>query len=140
MLERGRHNQAYQPSLPDERYQYRNDDWQEMMPSARCRLPEYLPDVAAGASAPIQLTDWKIKALKLLVLLDDTGYVTRSDFKRFGLDIRRWIGEKAWLEPCEKGFRARGDLIANFRSQHPRVWQEIVADRPKWDRRVAMLL
>lgn len=122
----------FEPHLPFGGGYFQEEYWHEMIPVKRCPLPEYVPDVVAGASGPVQLTDWKIKALKLCVLLDATGYVTRHDFKRLNLDIRRWI--ENWIEPCDKGFRARGALIESFRRQHPVVWEQIVAEPEKWQR------
>lgn len=109
-------------------------DWHEWMPVKRHQLPEYVPDVAAGASAPVQLTDWKIRALKLLVLADRRGFITREDFKHLHLDHRRWIAADGWLRPTEQ----RGRYIvhhpapAAFKEQHPRVYAEIAADFDKW--------
>jgi hypothetical protein len=128
------YQEPFSPPLPDEQHPHRCEGWYEMMPARRCPLPEYVPDVAAGASAPLQLTDWKIKALKLMVLLDATGYLTRADFKRLGIDLRRWIGENSWLVPCDVGFRANGSLIEHFRKQHPVVWEQIKAEPKKWQR------
>jgi hypothetical protein len=130
---------AFHPYLPGV-LPHSTTEWHEMMPIERHPLPEYVPDVAAGASAPRQLTPWKIAALKLAVLLDQTGYVTRQDFKRFGIDIRRWISGD-WLRRDERGF-TRGSGFPDLRTQHPKVWEQILIDEPKWarpDRRLPML-
>lgn len=124
----------FDPELPTikEMY-YMNDRWFEMMPLRRCVLPEYVPDVVAGVPSPTRLTQWKIRALKIAVLLDRTGYVTRADFKRLQIDIRRWLGE-GWLQPSPQGFIAVGELCSRFRLQHPQVWEQIAADPQKWRR------
>jgi hypothetical protein len=49
-------------------------------------LPSYAPDVIAGAFAPVRLTPWKIKALKIAAPIE---LRTRADFKHLGLDPRR---------------------------------------------------
>lgn len=108
-------------------------DWFEMLPVKRCDVPEFVPDVAAGSSAPVQLTKWKIAAIKLGVLLDQTGYLTRNDFKVHRVDIRRWISGTGWLIAGPNGFVA-GPRFPAFREQHPRVWDEVVADPKKWRR------
>jgi hypothetical protein len=110
-----------------------DDNWYEQLPGKRHHVPEYVPDVIAGASSPIQLTKWKIAALQLAVLLENTGYLTRADFKRFQIDIRRWIGGESWLRATPTGF-VQGPRYPNFRAQHPKVWAEIEAEPKKWER------
>jgi len=132
---------AFSPSLPvPHALYYQDGDWHEMMPARRCPLPEYVPDVVAGASAPIQLTNWKIRALRLAILLGETGYLTRDDFRAVDVDIRRWIDGSRWLvpDPAGRGFIA-GPRLPDFKGQHPRVWEEIKAVPKKWQRRQAPL-
>jgi hypothetical protein len=96
------------------------------------KLPAYVPDVAAGASAPVQLTEWKIDALRLLVLLEKNGRVTRADFKHLAMDHRRWVAPfPGWLKPDGKGGYIAGGLPP-FREQHVKVYAEIKADFAKW--------
>lgn len=128
---RGCTRREFYPELPvlgDPPYSS-NRDWFEWCPAKRCRLPEYVPDVAAGASAPLQLTDWKIRAIKMAVLLETRGFATRADFKHLRLDYRRWV-TSGWLEACGGRFTPLG--MPDFKGQHPRVYQEIVADLEKW--------
>ena len=129
-----RHGIAVWPPLPRSDGQIDDDgaEWIDRMPQHRCKLPEYIPDVVAGAPAPIQLTEWKVKALKIAVLLDRTGYVTRDDFKRLRIDVRRWIEER-WLTTSPAGLVA-GPRMPPFRVQHPVVWDQIVADAKGWQR------
>lgn len=121
----------FNPSLPGD---YSVDRWHDWMPVKRHELPEYVPDVAAGASAPVQLTHWKIQALKLLVLADRRGFITRHDFRHLGIDHRRWISAEGWLRPTD----VRGRYVVHhpaptaFKDQHPRVYAEIAADFNKW--------
>lgn len=98
----------------------------------RHKLPEYVPDVPAGASAPLQLTAWKICAIKIAVTLEKQGYVTRQDFKHHGIDYRRWIApEYRWLVAGD-GRYTRGDRFPDFKKQHPVVYKQIKADAKKW--------
>lgn len=121
----------FQPTLPEPGRAI-HPDWFECLPSGRHRLPDYVPDVAAGASAPLQLTKWKICALKIAVLLDVRGFVTRADFKALGIDHRRWIAPgSGWLVPGEGGF-VRGPHTPDFKLQHPTVYEKVLADLPKW--------
>lgn len=123
---------AFSPYLPDEARSYTGDDWYEWAPAQRHRLPEYVPDVEAGASAPLQLTQWKIAAIKIAVTLESRGYVTRADFKAAGIDHRRWIArETQWLRRGALGWE-RGPNLPDFRAQHPRVFAEIAGKRAEW--------
>ena len=125
-------SERFSPGLPDEKHSYSAEQWHERLPAERYKLPEYVPDVAAGASAPLQLTHWKISALRIAALLHATGFVTRDDFKRCHVDIRRWISG-GWLK-VENGSFVRGDYWPRFELQHPVVWEQILADPAKWQR------
>jgi hypothetical protein len=128
---------TFWPPLPNEdrRLFAPGDDWHELVPVRRYNLPDYVPDVRAGASAPAQLTHWKIGALRIAALLHTTGFVTRSDFTRQRVDIRRWIagGGTGWLRP-RAGVFVRGDRWPDFEKKHPVVWEQILADPNTWKR------
>lgn len=101
-------------------------------PSQRCKLPAYVPDVPAGASGPVQLTEWKISALRIVALLEIRGYITREDFKRNRIDPRRWTGYfpegQEWLLPGETpGQYVKGPGL-KFAEQHPIVFAQIKAE------------
>lgn len=120
------------PSLPTPDDVYRLSDWFELLPSKPLQLPAYVPDVAAGVPAPVRLTEWKIRACKLSILLERRGSVTRADFKALGLDHRRFI-EPPWsaLIPTPDGF-VKGPRFPDFAAAHPRNYGEIAADFDKW--------
>ena len=124
--------QPFWPSLPRPDDRYRLSEWFELLPIQPQRLPDYVPDVAAGASAPVQLTDWKIRACKLAILLDRRGTVTRDDFKALKLDHRRFI-EPPWsaLLPTPEGW-VKGPRFPDFARAHPRNYAEIADDFDKW--------
>jgi len=110
--------------------------WHDWAPWRRHELPEFVPDVAAGASAPLQLTAWKIAALKLTAILNTRGYITREDFKKVGIDYRRWITPGfAWIisdgAPLKERKYTRGSRLPNFEQQHPTVYAEILAKQEK---------
>jgi len=122
---------VFRPLLPvEDIHQISNSDWHEWCPEKRVELPEYVPDVAAGSPAPVQLTRWKISAIKIAVLLEKRGFVTRSDFKHVGIDVRRWT-DGLWLIAGDKGLIA-GPHFPTLRAQHPRVFDEVAADFDKW--------
>jgi hypothetical protein len=123
---------VFMPTLPEPRIvgSYDYEEWYELFPVKRHRLPEYVPDVAAGASAPLQLTDWKIAAIKIAVTLELRGFVTREDFKKHRIDHRRWVAGNLWLRRENGVYKA--NRLPDFKAQHPVVWAQIVADAPKW--------
>lgn len=99
--------------------------WLHWPASGPLDLPAYVPDVPAGASAPVQLTDWKIRALRITAILETTGHVTLDDFRRHGIDHRRWV-PSGWLI-FEAGVYRRGPNMA-FDRQHPRVYRDILQE------------
>ena len=131
---RGR--ERFSPQLPTigkDDY-YWNEKWFDRCPHERHELPEYVPDVSAGKSAPVQLTAWKVRAIKIAVTLEKRGYVCRSDFKHFQIDPGRWIQPGfRWLEPGPvRGTWVKGNYMPNFRAQHPVNFEQIAADFDKW--------
>lgn len=120
---------SFHPNLPGG---YSDDHWHEWCPPKRHTLPDYIPDVAAGAPAPNQLTDWKIRALRLMALIEIKGFVTRADFKHLRLDHRRWLAAEGWLERGAEGFVACARTPA-LQAVHPRVYEEVKADASKWE-------
>lgn len=108
--------------------------WHWWAPLERCKLPDYIPDVPAGVAAPIQLTEWKIRAIKLWILLDRRGHVTRGDMKALGLSQSRFCDRYHGMlkpDPSAGGY-VRHDASPDFRAQHPRNYAEIEADFEKW--------
>ncbi|TPM19794.1 hypothetical protein [Mesorhizobium sp. B2-3-6] len=125
----------FRPDLPslDARLYWsgREHDWYDRCPAARCKLPEYVPDVGAGHSAPVALTNWKIQAIKLLIILERQGYVTKADFKHVKIDPSRWTRD--WLERGpERGQFVTGKYTPDLKAQHPTNWAQIEADFDKW--------
>lgn len=118
--------------LPDE------DGWSSDIPhwcpAERCRLPDYVPDVRGGSSAPVALTSWKIKAIKLLIMLDRFGSVTRRDMKALQISPTRWCDHySGMLAPApEKGGYIRCRRTPDLRAQHPVNYAEIEADFDTW--------
>lgn len=124
---------CFEPKLPSGKREdgWQERGWHEWSPVNRHKLPEYVPDVAAGASAPLQLTEWKIGALKIAYILERRGYVTRDDFRSVGIDHRRWMAPwPGWLVSDERGW-VRGSM-PDFKAQHPIVFEKIAADAERW--------
>lgn len=117
--------------LPDQASTYR--EWPNWCPGQRCTLPDYVPDVEAGHSAPVALTHWKIKAIKLVILLDRRGFVTRRDMKDLQISPTRWCDHfNGYLSPNGAGGYVRNSRTPDLRAQHPVNFAEIEADFANW--------
>lgn len=124
-----RSSRPFEPCLPKADFNGWGETWHEMAPARRCVLPAYVPDVAAGSRAPIQLTEWKIKAIKIAILLAKRGCVERADFSSLRIDHRRWLAS-GWVK-VENGRFVTGRL-PDFKSQHPVVYGKIADDFARW--------
>lgn len=123
------------PSLADHAWLLGGEGWLDFCPSQRLALPDYVPDVVAGASSPSSLTAWKIGAIKLVVTLERVGYLTREDFAFHKISFPRWR-QQGWLVPGSAKWQfIGGPYSPNFRRQHPRNYAEIEADYDKWKRK-----
>jgi hypothetical protein len=112
--------------------------WHDWNPKERHKLPQYVPDVIAGDSAPVRLTEWKIAALRLVATMTVRGYITRQDFRTYSIDPRRWTGPSGWLKPGEeRGTYIRGDNL-DFDRQHPDVYAKVLDEiKEKFAREIA---
>lgn len=121
---------------PDETSNFLVSDWFPWLPGERHTLPDYVPDVTGGHAAPVMLTPWKIKAIKLLILLDRFGAVTRKDMKALGISPTRWTAcGYGFLVPGADGY-VRCTRTPDLRAQHPINYAEIEADYPVWGQQV----
>lgn len=100
--------------------------WHDWNPPKRCDLPAIVPCVRAGVPAPIQLTPWKIGALKVLAELELDGFVTAKSVRACGVDARRFCASDGWLEQLGGGRWGRGAVPA-FDQQHPEAYAAILA-------------
>jgi hypothetical protein len=127
---------AFRPALPTvidswhDNDEFSHQSWPDRCPDQRHPLPDWIPDVAAGASGPVKLTTWKVKAIKIAVILQARGYVTRADFKALDIDYRRWI--HTWIKPIGEGRWVADPAMPDFRAQHPVNFEQIKADLAKW--------
>ncbi len=125
------HHFGVRPDLPTQRW-VQDSDWHEWCPEARVPLPDYMPDVAAGKPAPVALTTWKVKAIKIAIILEERP-VTRADFRVLQIDPSRWMDRSyGWLEPTPQGYVPRVGRMPDFKAQHPTNYEQIKADREKW--------
>lgn len=122
---------AFSPDLP---HAFRCEDWHQWAPVSRCKVPDYIPDVAAGRSAPIALTPWKVNAIKIVILASERP-VTRADFKHFRISPTPWLCPRGWLDrvpDTRPGQWVAGERTPDFEVQHPRNFHEIKADKALW--------
>lgn len=129
------------PALPDladwtpERPAWMSEQrWCDLAPIRRCQLPEYVPEVRAGVSSPLKLTDWKIQAMKVCVLVERTGAIHRLDFKKLEISPTMWT-QGPWLaKGTIRGWWVKGSHFPadTFRHQHPSIYAQIEADFDAW--------
>lgn len=120
----------FSPRLPELENGYWDEAWPERCPEVRHPLPEYVPDVCGGRPCPVQLTEWKIKAIKAAILLEARGSINRADLVALGLSPARWLN--GWLRSNGAGeFVATSDM-PDFKLQHPTNWEQIDDDFAKW--------
>jgi hypothetical protein len=101
--------------------------WHDWNPPKRCELPSIVPDVRAGVPAPLQLTPWKIGALKVLADLEIDGFVTAKSVRAHNVDARRFCASDGWLVSLGNGRWARGSVPA-FDQQHPDAYATVLAE------------
>jgi len=100
-------------------------------PDKKEKLPEFVPQVAAGVPSPIQLTPWKIKALKFLAEVHKKGYATSKMAKAHGVDIRVFIDyPNHWLKFKEQVGRLHHYELSMEKKRpdivHPEVFKQIM--------------
>lgn len=133
----------FRPDLPGKDWRFedeaRGNSWPEFMPAARLELPKWVPDTKSGDKCPITLTQWKIRAIQIAVLLEKTGYVTRQDFKNLKINMTRWVQgslESVWLrKQGDYGKWVKGAGFPDFRKQHPKNFEQIAAEIEDWNPR-----
>jgi len=118
----------FYPSLPGK---WDSGDWHEFCPLRRIELPNWVPDVAAGKSAPVSLTPWKVKAIKLQITLARRGYLTRRDFAFLDISMSMWT-QRHWLVKAGDGRWTAGPNLRDLSAQHPTNFRQIEADYAKW--------
>lgn len=112
-------------------YEYKHG-WYDFGPTERLTLPDYVPDVAAGASAPMTLSIWKIKAMRVSVWVERNTTITRAHFKALDISPSMWMNGH-WLKKGSiRGEWVKGDSFPNYRAQHPSIYEQIEADYDKW--------
>ncbi len=101
-------------------------DWN---PAQRCEVPCVVPDVPAGVPAPLRLTPWKERALKVIATLRRQGFITVKQIAEHGISASVWTrGPSPWLvKGIERGQWIAGDKLPAFDLQHPEAYAKIAA-------------
>ena len=101
-------------------------EWHDWNPKKRCGLPEIVPRVAAGVPSPLQLTPWKIGALKVLAIIQLDGSITREEVRSCGVDPRRFCAADGWLVSLGNGRWGGPGNMPPFEKQHPEAFAEVL--------------
>lgn len=99
--------------------------WFDFNPATRCPLPDIKPTVRAGVPSPIQLSTWKIGALRVMADLELDGFVTARSVRAHGIDPRRFCATDGWLTALGEGRWGKGK-VPEFDKQHPEVYAQIL--------------
>jgi hypothetical protein len=120
-------------SLPVPGSTFSERHWHNWCPVNRCEVPDYIPDVIAGHKSPVQLTPWKIKAIKLMICLERKGWVDRSDMRAIKISPSRWTDcYSGFLASNGNGQYVRCKATPDLRAQHPQNYAQIESDAAQW--------
>jgi hypothetical protein len=139
MREGFRGQPTFRPNLPDMIGGrgwgwYDQQNWFDWGPDQRIELPEYIPDVAAGASAPIRLSPWKIKAIKVCIFVERTGKMTRRQFCQLRISPTMWLDGRIMKKGDVRGEWVAGPCFPadRLRRDHAENFKQIEDDFEKW--------
>ncbi len=75
--------------------------WYRHAPANTAWVPDCeVESLRGGVSGPSGLSRWKMQAIKLMMLGEIRGYITKQDFKDHGVDHRRFL-QLGWIVGCE---------------------------------------
>jgi hypothetical protein len=96
-----------------------------IMPKYNCWIPEVEINIPAGVKSPKIITEWKVKAVKLCILLEERGYLTSQDFKDMKVSMGLWV--KKWLLNTKEKNGKLFKYVRNARATLPdQLYPEIV--------------
>lgn len=67
----------------------------------RLHLPPIKPSWSGGEKHPRVLSEWRVRALRICILLQDRGWVTKADFIKHQIEHRTWVARR-WIEGYEE--------------------------------------
>ncbi len=126
----------FRPKLPNPDRASPAGNFKEFYPTERVELPEIIPVAQAGKPAPIKLTPWKIKAIKLDILLKKHGRVTRKLFKALNLSTTLFLHSgNEWMHKGEaRGHWLRGPNFPDFRAGCEENYDELEKRYKIWSK------
>lgn len=93
-------------------------DWN---PIQRIVLPEAIPRTPAGVPAPVQMTPWKMAAIRVLARLRVQGYITAKEIAGQGCAASTWT--QRWLARGPvRGQWIETELTPKLDQQHPELY------------------
>lgn len=130
----------YRPKLPNLDRASPAGNFKEFYPTERLELPEIIPIVEAGKPSPIKLTPWKIKAIKLDILLKKHGMVTRKLFKALNLSTTLFLhsGNDWMRKGTKRGEWERGANFPDLRTGCEENYDELEKRYKTWVRTLAL--
>lgn len=103
--------------------------YKKMEHKERCWTPEVEVNIPAGTKAPVQLTPWKMAAVKLCITGVKKGYLTTQDFADAKISMSRW-SQKGWVQPGEwvkeNGKRLKSYLLQDDNKPPHLLYPEVV--------------
>lgn len=114
-------------------YVFGNTHLYDWWPVERCHVPPVVPTVSAGVRSPIQLTPWKEKALRMIALMRQQGFITVKQMAELGLHSTGWTqptGSKpAWLAKGKtRGSWVETEHMPPFDKQHAEMYALAVSE------------
>lgn len=85
-------------------------------------VPPVVSSGAAGMPSPRALTQWRVKALLLIALGRERGYLTAKDFKEANVSMTVW-NQKHWLVPAGREGRGYKYTLATDRPLPDVGWE-----------------
>lgn len=93
-------------------------DWN---PAKRIELPEIPSTAAAGVPGPVQMTPWKMGAMRVLARLRAQGYISTKQIAAEGVSPSIWT--QSWLVRGEiRGQWLEGPKMTKIDQQHPELY------------------
>lgn len=93
-------------------------DWN---PSQRIQLPEVPPTTLAGVPSPVQMTPWKMAAIRVLARLRVQGYITAKEIAGQGCAPSTWTQQWLARGPI-RGQWLETDKTPRLDQQHPELY------------------
>jgi hypothetical protein len=88
-------------------------------------LPEYVSHAPAGVKSPKSLSRWRLKAIRMSLLLRERKEVTTKDFRRLGLAVPLWVDR--WVVRTRRGCYALKPNVRLPDEDFPEVAAAILA-------------